>query len=90
MISPGVSAVKVADHPFENNGIKRNIGDCGELGRLVDTERWASKGLLLTAGLTGRPSHSLTSIRAHPIAAANVLDCRGAPTEEERLAVRIR
>lgn len=86
VVSPGVGAAKVAEQPFDNDGVRRSVEGCADLGPLVDADRWATKGLLLTRIDAGVGAIDLYS--THLNSGGDLLPIK-APTEEEKLAVRL-
>jgi hypothetical protein len=95
VISPGQPAAKVADKAYDVDGVTRSIGDCADLGPLVDSDRWAAKGILMTridagVGIIELFTTHLNSggdmLGEEPVIGELL---GGEPSEEAKMAVRL-
>lgn len=89
VISPGQAATKVADKAYDVDGVTRKIGACADLGPLVDSDRWAAKGILMTRIDAGAGTIELFT--THLNSGGDMLDWDviGVPTEAEKSNVRL-
>lgn len=89
VVSPGQPAAKVADKAYDVDGVTRNVGNCADLGPLVDSDRWAAKGILMTRIDAGVGTIELYT--THLYSGGDMLswDIIGVPGETEKMNVRL-